>query len=115
MKKTRMLKKNYEFSRVFFRLKYFSADFICAFILNTGEKYNSLGLAISSKAGKANQRNRIKRYLRENYKNYEEKLKTGYNIIFLWKKKFDIKQASFKDIQENMLEILKKSKILKES
>ena len=61
MKKTKMLKKNYEFSNVFSKGKYYSGKEIEAFILNNGQKSNYLGLAISSKAGHAYQRNRVKR------------------------------------------------------
>ena len=107
-----MLKKNYEFSKVFSRGKYYSGKYIGAFILQSREEQNSLGLAISSKAGKAYQRNRVKRLLRENYKNSEEKLKNGYSIIFLWKKKCDISQANFKNIEQDMLEIFQKSEII---
>ena len=112
MKKTKMLKKNYEFSKVFSRGKYYSGKYIGAFILQSREEQNSLGLAISSKAGKAYQRNRVKRLLRENYKNSEEKLKNGYSIIFLWKKKCDISQANFKNIEQDMLDIFQKSEII---
>ena len=107
-----MLKKNYEFSRVFSKGTYFSGKEIEAFILNNGQKANYLGLAISSKAGKAYQRNRIKRLLRENYKNYESQIIEGISIVFLLKKKAEIQNVDFHSIRIDMEEILKKANVI---
>ena len=83
MKKTKMLKKNYEFSNVFSKGSYYSGEVIEAFILNNGEKnFNYLGLAISSKAGHAVQRNRIKRLLRENFYNFRQYYPLSFASIF---------------------------------
>ncbi len=112
MKRTKMLKKNYEFNKVFSKGKYFSGKTIEAFILNNGYKSNYLGLAISRKAGHAYQRNRVKRLIRENYKNIEEKLKYGYNMVILLKKKSDISQVEFHQIEKDMYEIFEKAQII---
>lgn len=111
MKKTKMLKKNYEFNRVFSKGKYYSGKTIEAFILDNKENFNYLGLAVSTKSGKAYQRNKVKRLLRANYQLLETSLSQGYSIIFLWKKKCDIKKAEFYQIQKDMLKIFKDSNI----
>ena len=111
MKKTKMLKKNYEFNRVFSIGKYYSGKTIEAFILDNKENLNYLGLAVSTKCGKAYQRNRVKRLLRENYQLLENQIKQGLIIIFLWKKKCDIKDAEFYQIGQDMMKILKDSGI----
>ena len=111
MKKTKMLKKNYEFNKVFSKGQYYSGKTIEAFILDNRGNTNYLGLAISTKCGKAYQRNKVKRLLRENYRLIEPKTKIGYTIVFLWKKKCDISEAGFYQIQEDMKRIFKDSKI----
>ena len=110
MKKTKMLKKNYEFSIVFSKGTYYSGKVIEAFILNNRNKSNYLGLAISSKAGHAYQRNRLKRLLRENYTYFEDKIISGISIVFLLKKKANINEINFDLVKSDMEYILKKSK-----
>ena len=112
MKKTKMLKKNYEFKKVLSKGKYYTGENIEAFIYSNNKEYNLLGLAISTKVGKAVKRNMIKRLLRENYREQENNIKTGQSMVFLWKKKIDIKQANYYNIKKDMLSIFDKAKII---
>lgn len=115
MEKTKMLKKNYEFKNVFSKGKYYSGKCIEVFVLENREQYkNLLGIAISVKIGKATKRNHIKRLIRENYKNFENKIKTGYTFVFLWKKKVDIKNANYINIKTDMEKIFEKVGAFKE-
>ena len=111
MKKTEMLKKNYEFKNVLSRGKYYSGRNIEAFIKDNNKSCNFLGLAISVKTGKAVKRNRIKRLIRENYKILEPQIKSGKSIVFLWKKKADIENATFDNIKIDINNIFEKSNI----
>ena len=80
MKKTDTLKKNYEFKRILKKGKYLSGQYIeCFYMNNNLENKNLIGIAISSKIAKANKRNKIKRLIRENYKNIENDLKKIMN------------------------------------
>ena len=112
MKKTKMLKKNYEFKNVLSNGKYYAGRYIEAFVKpNNSKTYNFLGVAISVKTAKAVKRNYIKRLIRENYKNLENDIKIGNSIVFLWKKKADIQNATFINIEKDMNLIFDKSKI----
>lgn len=113
MKKTKMLKKNYEFKKVLSKGKYYSGENIEAFIKDNNKNYNFLGLAISVKIGKAVRRNKIKRLIRENYKILEPQIKDGKSIVFLWKKKVDIEKATFENIKSDMNNIFDKANIKK--
>ena len=42
----------------------------------------------------------------------EKDLKTGYNIVFLWKKKVDISNATYYNIKNDMLNIFNRIGIL---
>ena len=111
MKKTKMLKKNYELRTVLSRGKYYSGKYIEAFIQENYEFCNFLGLAISVKTGKAVRRNRIKRLIRENFRILEFNIKVGQSIVFLWKKKVDISKATFENIKTDMNTIFDKANI----
>lgn len=114
MKRTMTLKKNYEFKRVLTKGKYFSGKYIETFITQNKQEKNNIGIAIGVKLAKANKRNRIKRLVRENYRLLESRLKVGYNIIFLWKKKVNVEKAEFKEIKKDMLKIFQEAGILLE-
>ena len=112
MKKTKMLKKNYEFRRILSKGKYYSGKYIECFILKINKKNNYLGIALSTRVGKAVKRNYIRRLIRENYKEIEMQIQDGYSIIFLWKKAADVEKATFNNIKNDMFYILDKSNIL---
>lgn len=116
MKQTKMMKKNYEFRNVLSKGKYYSGRYIEAFIKKNKQNYvNFLGLAVGVKTAKAVKRNHIKRLLRENYQRQEDGLKKGYSIVFLWKKKADIKEANFSNIEKDIQVIFNKANLKKES
>lgn len=112
MKKTLVLKKNYEFKRVLTKGEFFSGKYIEASILKNKKNINKIGFAVSVKIGKAVKRNKIKRLMKENYRLLEEQINVGFDVVFLWKKKVDIKYAKYNNIKDDMITIFKKSGIL---
>lgn len=112
MKKTLKLKKNYEFKRVLTKGNYYSGKYLDVFVKQNNRSINFIGIAIGVKIAKAVKRNRIKRLISENYRLMEENLKVGYNIVFLWKKKVDICNATFFNIKEDMTNIFRRIGIL---
>ena len=114
MKKTKMLKKNYEYKNVLNRGKYYSGKYIAVFIKKNHKCINFLGIAISSKLGKAVKRNYVKRIIRENYKQVEKRIKTGYDIVFIWKKQQEIRQACYSHIEKDIKKIFMDAKLFLE-
>ena len=114
MKKTIMLKKNYEFKRVLNHGKIFYGNTLNCFIQKNNMEINKLGIAVSKKTSKSVKRNRIKRLIKENYRLLEKNIDTGYNLIFVWKRNNQLEDADFKKIEADFKEILKKSKLIKE-
>ena len=112
MKKTKMLKKNYEFKKVLSKGKYYSGKYIEALILLNQKGKNALGIAVNTKLGSAVERNHLKRLFRESYYSFEENLKDGQEIVFLWKKNKTLENATYKNIKEDMEHIFDKAKII---
>lgn len=108
MKKTIKLKKNYEFKKILTKGKYYSGYYLDTFVTKTNNNINQIGIAVGVKVAKAVKRNRIKRLIFENYRLLEEQLGTGYKLVFLWKKKRDISEATFSNIHKDMVQIFKK-------
>ena len=113
MKKTTMLKKNYEFRTVLTRGKCFREKEIEIFVIKNNKKRNFLGIAIGTKNGKAFQRNRAKRIIRESYTRLENQVIEGYSIVILMNKKCSIDQMTFAEVLKEMQKIFENAKILK--
>jgi len=112
MKNTIIIKKNYEFKNLFSKGKFYYGEFIHMYIKKTNSSYNKFGIAVSKKQGKAVKRNRIKRLIRENYKNFESKIEMGTQILIIINKDKNIKEIKFNHIENNFLRTLKKANIL---
>lgn len=114
MKKTIIIKKNYEFKNLFSKGKFFYGKFIHFYIKETEKNYNKFAIAVSRKQGKAVDRNRIKRLIRENYKNFEDNIKLGVSILIVINKEQNIKEITFNDIKDNFERTLKKANVWNE-
>lgn len=114
MRKIKTLKKNYEFKNVLSRGKFYIGKQISVYVLKNKKKINVIGIAVSTKQCGAVQRNRIKRLIRENYRLIKNNLKQGNDIVFLWNKKGEVKEANYYTIEKDMLNLLKKAKLFLE-
>lgn len=111
MKKTEMIKRRYEFKILFSKGQTFYGNNITMYILKNRNEINKLGIAVGKKSGKAVDRNRIKRLIRENYKEFEPCVKCGYNILISVNKRCDTKNVTFYDIKKDFEKLLKKSNL----
>ena len=109
-----MLKKNYEFQRVFAKRNYYGGKYIEMFVIDNKENKNYLGIAISKKVANSVYRNKIKRLIRENYRQIENKIITGKTYVILWKKKSKIENINYYNIKEDINKIFSKAKLIKE-
>ncbi len=103
------LKRNYEFKKVFNKGKSIVDRLVVVYFIKTTFDENRLGIVVNKKIGNAVVRNRVKRRIKECYRNYEERIKKGYNIVIVSRVKAS--EASYKDINIALGKALKKSGI----
>jgi len=106
------IKLNKEFRYAYNRGKKVVTDRIVMHYNKNRTPVTKYGITVSTVIGKAHMRNRIKRLIREAYKDEKKLIKPGYNIIFVARSKCAF--SSLKDIKSSMNECLLKAE-LKES
>ena len=75
------LKKRWEFQRAYQKgSKYWNRYFVI-YVLHTRFNYLRLGITASKKVGKSVQRNRVKRLIRESFRQLCPRIKTGHDIV----------------------------------
>lgn len=83
MKKTKTLKLNRDFRRLYYRGKNIVCGYVIVYVLKNRFHINRFGITCSKNVGKAVVRNRIKRLIRESYRLSEKQLKCGYDIVIV--------------------------------
>lgn len=83
MKFSTSLKNNYEFRRLYNKGKSAASPYAVLYCRRNKSRGNRLGITVSTKLGKAVQRNRIRRRYKEIYRLNEEKLLPGYDIVLV--------------------------------
>lgn len=114
MKYTKPLKENYNFKKILKRGVFLKGNYINVYIMPNNENINYLGICVSKKNGNSVIRNRLKRWVRESYKNIETKIEKNKNIIVLFKKNTIGKNMNFKIIDYEIKTLFKEAKILNE-
>ncbi len=113
MKNTDTLKKNYEIKKVMKYGKFYGGRYLDFWITPNKKNKNYICVAVTKKTGNSVIRNRIKRKLRENYRQLEDNILFGYNIVVLWKKNKESEEATFFNIKNDFKYVLKKANLLK--
>lgn len=96
------LKKNFEFKRVLSRGKYIKGKLLAIYVFPNKLNRVRVGFAIGKKAGKAHDRNRIRRLIRENYRLLESRLVRGLDIVFVWKNIIPADKLEYKKIEDDV-------------
>ncbi len=98
------LKKNNEFQQVFSKGIRKSGKYAIVFILSGKRQNNRVGIIVKKSIGNAVKRNKIKRRLREIWRKQVSQLLQGSDVVIIARK--EIGEASFKEIENDLLELL---------
>lgn len=104
------LKKNYEFARVFRQGKRRPGKYLALHYRRNGLPYNRVGFTTVKHYGKAYERNRMRRLLREAYRHLAPELASGYDIILMGIRKGE--DAGYANILSDLEKALRKEKLL---
>lgn len=106
--RTHGLKKDFDFRKVYKHGKSFANRHLVMYILNNKSENSRIGISVSKKVGKAIIRNKVRRRIKEAYRlNIDEKIKNGYDIVFI--ARVAIKDADYSDIEKSMKHLIRKS------
>ena len=89
MKNLQSLKLNKEFKRAYYQGKFKAHPLLVTYMVRNNLGIVRVGITTSKKNGKANQRNRARRVIRQAFVNVKDKFefKMGYDIVFVARQK----------------------------
>jgi len=105
----RKLSKTSEFKKVFSEGRRTEGKNLIIFILKNDYDFNRLGIIVKKETGKAVLRNKIKRRLKEAFRQINKKLPPGYDIIVLAKN--NIRESNYFEICYNLENLFYKGKL----
>ncbi|MDI6619235.1 MAG: ribonuclease P protein component [Clostridiales bacterium] len=107
MNKAEKLKKSYEFKAVYNKGKVYSNNLLVLYIVKNNAGYNKAGFSVSKKVGKSVVRNKVRRRIRECYRLNSNRLKSGYNMVFI--SRVQARGALYREIENAMISLFKKA------
>jgi len=106
------LRKRREFNYTYRRGKSLANSCLVLVYRKNRLDVSRVGFSISKKYGNAVQRNKIKRRLREIYRKRLERIRTGYDLIFVVR--IRARGAEFAQLENRMENLLKRAGLFKE-
>ena len=108
MKKEYRVKKSQDFDNIIIKKQSFANRQFVIYYQENKLDHMRLGISVSKKLGKAHERNRLKRYVRESFKTRKDFLK-NYDIIIIVRP--GAKGLSFLEFGSSIDHVLKRSKL----
>ena len=109
---TESLKLNHVFRRLYAKGESAVGSFVVVYARRNGTDQNRLGITTGVKLGRAVDRNRARRRIRETYRLNESRLKRGYDIVIVARTASI--DGDFGEMQRSFLHQCKKLRLLKE-
>ncbi|MBE7028641.1 MAG: ribonuclease P protein component [Ruminococcaceae bacterium] len=110
MKNTVSIKENREFSYLYRRGKFISSDCLIIYFRANRFNKNRLGITVSKKVGKAVIRNRVRRRIKESYREVESMLPLSYDFVIVARSSASL--ADYKKILSALKYLFKKAGLL---
>lgn len=110
MLRKNVLRRQKDFSAIYKKGKSFGGKYVVLFCRKNGLGYNRLGYLASKKVGNSVVRNRARRLMRESYRQLENDLLQGYDLILIARN--GIQPVKCEAVRRCMYSLFKKAGIL---
>ncbi len=107
MSEIERLKKNTDFKNVYKKGKSIADKYIVICFLRNNMNMTRVGYTASKKVGKSVIRNRARRLMKESFRNNNENVKAGYDIVFIARAR--IKDAEYIEVEKSLKRVVKKA------
>jgi len=111
MKYTVSLTRNSLFKKAYSRGANCANSLLALYTLRNNVGVIRLGITVNKKVGNAVTRNRVKRLIKENYRQSEDTLKKGFDIVVVARMR--AANAGYNDIQGALSNLLKRANLFK--
>ncbi len=106
------VRKNSHFRYIYNRGKSLSNASLVMYSIKNNKPVNRIGISVSKKIGKSVVRNRVKRLIKESYRNNKDRFKKGYDIVYI--ARIGTSKLKYNDIEKSIFNLAKRGGILKE-
>ena len=107
------LRSNAQFSDVYRTHRSFADDYFVMYVRENGESFNRVGVSVSKKIGNSVVRHRVKRLVKEAFRNSEDMFNSGLDIVFVARKNAAF--MTYSDAQRSLMGLAASHHILSET
>ena len=106
MRLTTSIKNNYEFRRLYAKGKSAVSPLLAVYCRRNRKGQSQLGVTVGTKIGKAVKRNRVRRRLKEIYRQNEAGIRRGFDIVVAARVRS--REASYQQLNADFLRLMDK-------
>ena len=113
MQFSKSLKLNHLFRRLYSKGKSAAGKYLVLYCRRNGTQENRIGLTVSAKLGHAVVRNKLRRRLRECYRQHETEFRRGYHMVIVARSR--AVKASYAELEKSLLKLAAMQSLLQEA
>ncbi|MDR1954184.1 MAG: ribonuclease P protein component [Clostridiales Family XIII bacterium] len=110
MRRPDILRDKRDFKRLYSKGRSVGGKYVVLFQIKNGLDYSRHAFLASKKVGNSVKRNRARRLMRESFRNHEDRIKKGYDVLFIARNTIDGVKCG--EVEQSMIAALKKCDLL---